>query len=271
MLFAGLDMGAVAAKALIIDENSKIICSNIIRTGSNSRISGEVALKETAAKIDKKISDLDYIVTTGYGRGSTSFTHGQITEISCHGKGAFFLFPNTRTVIDIGGQDSKAIMLNEHGDVVDFAMNDKCAAGTGRFLEVMAGVLEVDIRELGGLSLESKKEVVISSMCTVFAESEVVSLVAEGCPREDIAMGVHNSVADRVIGLARKLRMQEAVTLSGGVINNIGVIHALKNRLGVNVNIPKNPQLIGALGAALTAKERKDVSRECLMNKRTTN
>ena len=134
-------------------------------------------------------------------------------------------------------------------------MNDKCAAGTGRFLEVMADVLEAKIDELGELSLKSKNNVEISSMCTVFAESEVVSLIAEGCAREDIAMGLHNSIADRVIGLANRVKMLEAVTLSGGVINNVGVVHAIKSRLGISVNIPENPQIIGALGAALFAKE----------------
>jgi (R)-2-hydroxyacyl-CoA dehydratese activating ATPase len=262
MLFAGLDIGAVATKVIITDEHDKIVCSNIMRTGSSSKTGSEAIFRETVAKIGKKIKDLNYVVSTGYGRGNTPFTQSQVTEITCHAKGAFFSFPNTRTIIDIGGQDSKTILINDAGDVIDFAMNDKCAAGTGRFLEVMAGVLEVSIEQLGNLSLRSKNEIAISSMCTVFAESEVVSLIAEGCPREDIAMAVHNSVADRVIGLANKLKMVKYVTLSGGVINNIGVIHALKKRLGLDVNIPKAPQLMGALGAALLAKERSGLVRD---------
>jgi len=255
MLFGGLDIGAVATKAVIVDEKGDLVSYHIMKTGSNSKQSGETVFREAACKIDKKIDDVDCIVGTGYGRGNVPFAAKQITEISCHAKGAFYLFPDTRTIIDIGGQDSKAIHLNEHGEVVDFVMNDKCAAGTGRFLEVMANVLEIDINELGELSLRSKNTIEISSMCTVFAESEVVSLIAKGCAREDIAMGLHNSIADRVIGLANKIKMLEGITLSGGVINNIGVVHAIKSRLNLSVNIPENPQLVGALGASIYAKE----------------
>ena len=248
----------MATKALILDEGEEVLSYNVIKTSSNSRQSGEACLKEAAGKVGKKISDLGAIVGTGYGRGNIPFATKQVTEISCHAKGAYFLFPDTRTIIDIGGQDCKAIHLSSHGEVADFVMNDKCAAGTGRFLEVMSGVLEVSIDELGELSLKSKNRFEISSMCTVFAESEVVSLIAEGRSREDIAMGLHNSIADRVLGLANKIKILEAVTLSGGVINNIGVVHAIKSRLGISVNIPENPQMIGALGAALIAKKTSD-------------
>ncbi len=255
MLFSGLDIGAVATKAVIVDEEGDIVSFYVMKTGSNSKQSGETALNKVVQKIDKKIEDLDCIVGTGYGRSNVPFAAKQITEISCHAKGAFYLFPDTRTIIDIGGQDSKAIHLNGHGEVVDFVMNDKCAAGTGRFLEVMANILEIDINELGELSLRSKNTVEISSMCTVFAESEVVSLISKGCIREDIVMGLHNSITDRVIGLANKIKILEGITLSGGVINNIGVVHAIKTRLGVSVNIPDNPQIVGALGASIYAKE----------------
>ena len=255
MLFGGVDIGAVATKSLVIDEIGNILSFHVMKTGSSGKTIGELALKQAVEKIDKAIKDLDGIVATGYGRVNVPFALKQITEISCHAKGAFFLFPDTRTIIDIGGQDSKAIHLNEHGEVADFIMNDKCAAGTGRFLEVMANTLEIDINELGGLSLKSKNQINISSMCTVFAESEVVSLIAEGSLREDIAMGLHNAIADRVIGLANRVKILEAITLSGGVINNIGVVHAIKSRLGISVNIPENPQIIGSLGAALFAKE----------------
>lgn len=255
MLFGGIDIGAVATKSLIVDENENIISFHIVKTGSSGKTIGETALNQAVEKIGKTIKSLDAIVATGYGRVNVPFALKQITEISCHAKGAFSLFPDTRTIIDIGGQDSKAIHLDEHGAVVDFIMNDKCAAGTGRFLEVMAGTLEIDIDKLGDLSLRSKNKINISSMCTVFAESEVVSLIAEGCAREDIAMGLHNAIADRVIGLANKVKILEAITLTGGVINNIGVVHAIKNRLGISVNIPVNPQIVGALGAALFARE----------------
>ena len=255
MLFGGIDIGAVAAKALIIDETGNILSFHVMKTGSSGKTIGELALSQALEKIGKTIKSLDGIVATGYGRVNVPFALKQITEISCHAKGASFLFPDTRTIIDIGGQDSKAIHLNEHGEVADFIMNDKCAAGTGRFLEVMANTLETDIDELGSLSLKSKKQINISSMCTVFAESEVVSLIAEGCLREDIAMGLHNAIADRVIGLANRVKIIEAVTLSGGVINNVGVVHAIKSRLGISINISENPQIIGSLGAALFANE----------------
>ncbi len=255
MLFGGIDIGAVATKGVVIDEQGGVLSAIVTKTGASGKTIGEAVMKKVVAEIGKSIKDLDSIVATGYGRLNAPFASKQITEISCHAKGAFSLFPDTRTIIDIGGQDSKAIHLNEHSDVADFVMNDKCAAGTGRFLEVMADVLEAKIDELGELSLKSKNNVEISSMCTVFAESEVVSLIAEGCAREDIAMGLHNSIADRVIGLANRVKMLEAVTLSGGVINNVGVVHAIKSRLGISVNIPENPQIIGALGAALFAKE----------------
>jgi len=255
MLFGGIDIGAVATKSLIVDESGNIMSFHIMKTGSSGKTIGEAAFKRALEKIDKTIKDIDGVVATGYGRVNVPFALKQITEISCHAKGAFFLFPDTRTIIDIGGQDSKAIHLNEHGEVADFIMNDKCAAGTGRFLEVMANTLEVDINELGDLSLRSKNVINISSMCTVFAESEVVSLIAEGSSREDIAMGLHNAIADRVIGLANRVKVLEAITLSGGVINNVGVVHAIKDRLGISVNIPENPQIIGSLGAALFASD----------------
>ena len=178
-----------------------------------------------------------------------------ITEITCHARGAFFVHPETRTVIDIGGQDSKVIRLDGQGRNVDFQMNDKCAAGTGRFLEVMAHALEVKLEDLGGLSLSAPRTIQISSMCTVFAESEVVSLIAENQPKEVIIRGLHDAIADRILGLVRRVGVEEKVTLTGGVAKNEGVVRALEERLAVKLFVPPEPQIIGALGAALLARE----------------
>jgi predicted CoA-substrate-specific enzyme activase len=178
-----------------------------------------------------------------------------ITEITCHARGAFFVHPETRTVIDIGGQDSKVIRLDGQGRNVDFQMNDKCAAGTGRFLEVMAHALEVNLEDLGGLSLSAQRTIQISSMCTVFAESEVVSLIAENQPKEVIIRGLHDAIADRILGLVRRVGVEEKVTLTGGVAKNEGVVRALEERLAVRLFVPPEPQIIGALGAALLARE----------------
>lgn len=256
MIFAGLDIGSVSTETVFLDEKSNILSYVIVDTGSSSKKAAEKSMQLALDKINKTFNDITNLISTGYGRKIVPFKSDEISEISCHARGAHFLFPNTRTVIDIGGQDSKAISVDENGQAIDFNMNDKCAAGTGRFLEEMAKVLEVNIEKLGNLSLQSKKPVVISSMCTVFAESEVVSLIAEGCAREDIACGLHNAIVDRVLSLAYKVRLNNAVTLTGGVTKNIGVIEAMKNKLGnITVNIPEEPQTVGALGAALLAKD----------------
>jgi len=254
MYYAGVDLGAVATKTVIMDDTSEITAYDIIRTGSKSKAAAEQSIKNALKKCRLNLKDLSYVVATGYGRVNAEYASKQVSEIACHALGAFKIFPTTRTIIDIGGQDSKAIQINEHGEVIDFNMNDKCAAGTGRFLEVMASALEIDIETMGPFSLKAQKKTEISSMCTVFAESEVVSLIAEGAAREDIANGLHNAVVNRVLGLAHKLKIRETITLTGGVINNIGIVHAIKNKLGLSVNIPDEPQIIGALGAALMAK-----------------
>lgn len=253
MITGGIDVGAVSAKTVILSDDDGILASNVIPTGSDSRKAAEKSMEKAINDAGIKLNDISSIIASGYGRFNIPFATRQVTEITCHARGAYFLYPDTRMVIDIGGQDCKAIRINESGEVISFVMNDKCAAGTGRFLEVMAQVLEVNIEELGELSLHSRQSIEISSMCTVFAESEVVSLIASGCPREDIAYGLHKSVSERIVGLANKLTVVESVTLTGGVINNIGIVRALKDKLRVNINIPEDPQSVGALGAALIA------------------
>lgn len=255
MYFLGIDLGAVSTKMVLLDENYNNLADHITNTGTNSKLAIKESLDSCLARAGITLEQIKYSVATGYGRFNVPFASKQISEITCHAQGANHLFADTRTVIDIGGQDSKAIRINEKGEVIDFVMNDKCAAGTGRFLEKMAEVLEINIKDLGELSLKSKKVIEISSMCAVFAESEVVSLLADGSTREDIAMGLHNSVADRVISLARKVKLFESITLTGGVINNVGIVHCIKSKLATNVNLSEQPQIIGALGAAVIAAD----------------
>ena len=218
MIFAGLDIGSVSTKVAFIDKDKKVLFFEILRTGSNSKKAAEKCMQAALERANISFGDITNLVATGYGRKIVPFKSDEISEISCHSRGANYLFPDTRTVIDIGGQDSKAIRLDENGEAVDFNMNDKCAAGTGRFLEEMAKALDTTVENLGKLSLRSKKNLIISSMCTVFAESEVVSLLAENEATEDIAMALHNAVADRVLSLAHKVKLSNALTLTGGVI-----------------------------------------------------
>ena len=253
MIFAGIDIGSISTETVILQDN-QILSSSILPTGAKSRMAAERSLASALEQIGLGQGELAAIVTTGYGRASYPSATKRITEITCHARGAFFVYPETRTVIDIGGQDSKVIRLDEKGRNVDFQMNDKCAAGTGRFLEVMAHALEVKLEELGKLSRSAQRTIKISSMCTVFAESEVVSLIADNQPQEVIIRGLHDAIADRVLSMVRRVGVEEKVTLTGGVAKNEGVVLALEERLGVKVFVPPEPQIIGALGAALLAR-----------------
>jgi predicted CoA-substrate-specific enzyme activase len=210
-------------------------------------------LGEAVSKAGILREQLRFIVATGYGRITVPFADKKITEISCHGMGAHHLFPDTGTVIDVGGQDSKVIRIDESGKVLDFTMNDKCAAGTGRFLEVMAHTFQLPIDEFGRMSLEAEREIAISSVCTVFAESEVISLIAQNEPRKDIIRGLHRSVVNRIWSMVQTVGVQGAVTMSGGVAKNAGVVGLLEEHLGGPIHIHWEPQIVGALGAALLA------------------
>ncbi len=254
MPVAGIDIGSLTAEVVILD-NGKILHSVILPTGANSKTVAGKAMEIALDASGLNRSDLDYIVATGYGRVSIDYADKRITEITCHARGAHFLNSSVRTVIDIGGQDSKVILLSEKGRVLDFAMNDKCAAGTGRFLEVMAQALEVELDKLAKLSDQAKNIVSISSMCTVFAESEVVSLIAQGLPREDIALGLHQSIADRTSGLVHRVGLAGKVMITGGVAKNSAVVRALNEKLKVRLIVPPEPQIVGALGAALLAED----------------
>ena len=254
MTFAGIDIGSITTETVIL-QDSRILTFIIIPTGANSRKAGERSLAAALEQARLGQDELAAIVTTGYGRASFPRANKMITEITCHARGAFFVHPETRTVIDMGGQDSKVIRLDRQGGAIDFQMNDKCAAGTGRFLEVMAHALEVKVDDLGRLSLSAPRTTKISSMCTVFAESEVVSLVASNQPREVIIRGLHDSIADRILGMVNRVGVEEEVTFSGGVAKNQGVVQALEERLRVKLFIPPEPEIIGALGAALLAQD----------------
>jgi predicted CoA-substrate-specific enzyme activase len=252
--FLGIDIGAVSAKAVIVRGGTS--CAQAVRdTGSSvARVANEIMMQVLAAA-DMSAGDLNGVVATGYGRTAVGFADKKVTEITCHARGVCHLLPDVRTVIDIGGQDSKAMRLDEEGRVADFVMNDKCAAGTGRFLEVMARALEVPLDDLGSLARASLNSCPISSLCTVFAESEVVFLRGEGRAREDIAAGIHGAIASRVAAMLSQMGLEETVALTGGVARNSGVVRALCDELQLAVRVPERPQLTGALGAALIAAE----------------
>jgi len=253
--FAGIDVGSLSCEAVIINQNKEITSYAIVPTGARSVIAIENALCMALKEGGVSEGDIVSIISTGYGRENVKKSCKSITEISCHSKGAHLLFPNTKTVVDIGGQDSKVIKGDENGRVLDFAMNDKCAAGTGRFLEVMARVLEIELDDLGELAICGSKGLNISSICTVFAESEVVSLLAQEEKAEDIAMGLSNSIARRLMPMLQRIGIEEEITMTGGVAKNKGVILSLEGMLDTKFNIPEEPQIVGALGAALIGLE----------------
>ncbi|MDP8225468.1 MAG: acyl-CoA dehydratase activase [Candidatus Lernaella stagnicola] len=255
-VYAGVDIGSLSTETILMDDQGDILAQNVLLTGASSVKASQKSYAEALAAAGLTAADVTFCVVTGYGRNKSELADARITEITCHAKGASVLFPGVKTVIDIGGQDSKVIRVNGDGSVADFVMNDKCAAGTGRFLEVMARTLEVDLEELGPLALRSDADVKVSSMCTVFAESEVVSLIGDGVPEPRIAWGVCRSVADRSASLAERVRVTEPVVMTGGVAKNPGVVAALEKRLGIKLVIPDNPQIVGALGAAHLARDR---------------
>ena len=253
-LFAGIDVGSLSTDCVIINEEDEILSYSITETGANSTEAAEKSLEEALARARVQRDRVKSIVATGYGRISVPFADKKVTEISCHALGAYKLFPDTRTVVDIGGQDSKVIRVGQGGKVLDFTMNDKCAAGTGRFLEVMAAKLKVSLDEMGSLSMGANGEVRISSVCTVFAESEVISLVAKNHPKEEIIRGIHRAIVNRVWSMVKTLGAKREVTMSGGVAKNRGVVTFLEEKLGHPVRVYKEPRIVGGLGAALHAK-----------------
>jgi predicted CoA-substrate-specific enzyme activase len=250
--FAGVDIGSTMTKVVIMNQTT--LASVIGPTGPEHRKLANRVMEEALAKAKLAFEDITYVVATGYGRINVPFADKQITEISCHARGVAHLLPEVRTVIDIGGQDSKGIKLKE-GRAVDFVMNDKCAAGTGRFLEVTAEELGVSLEDMGRLSLEAKNKVEISSICTVFAAQEVVAKLSEGVALPDIIAGLHEAITIRIYGMVRRLKIEREVALTGGGAKNIGLVKALEAKLGFPVLVPPEPLLTGAIGAALMGRD----------------
>lgn len=257
--FGGCDVGSTYTKAIIIDEEGKIVASTTMRSKINSVESAEMAMAEVIGQVDgiSQISDLTYLIGTGYGRNKVPQAHENISEISCHAMGVHMVNPQVKAIIDIGGQDVKGIAVDEDGTVLTFAMNDKCAAGTGRFFEAMARAFECTLTEFSEMSLRAKNVIPITSQCTVFAESEVITLVGEGQPREDIAAGIEQAVAKRCFVMAKKAGARDAITLTGGCAKNEGLKKAIETVLKINViELSVDPQLMGALGAAEYARQK---------------
>jgi len=252
----GVDVGSTASKCVIIKDGKEIVAKSVISVGTGT--SGPArAIKQALEQIGlNSIKQLDGAVATGYGRNSLEEVPVQMSELSCHAKGAYFLFPKVRTIIDIGGQDSKALKVGDNGMLENFVMNDKCAAGTGRFLDVIAKVLEVDLKDLEKLDEQSKLDVTISSTCTVFAESEVISQLAKGTKIEDIVKGIHTAIASRVGSLAKRVGIKDQVVMTGGVALNQGMVRALERNIGFKILTSEYCQLNGAIGAALFAYQK---------------
>lgn len=257
----GIDVGSTASKCVILENGTEILSRSLASAGAGTG-GPKRAIQEAFAEAGLKREDMGCIVATGYGRRALTWADREMSELSCHAKGAGFLFPGVRTVIDIGGQDAKVLRVGKTGILENFVMNDKCAAGTGRFLDVMAGILEAEVQDLGRLSAQAAREVNISSTCTVFAESEVISQLAGGTEIPAIVKGIHRSVAGRVSGLAKRLGIQPLVAMTGGVAQNEGVRRALEEALECRIHTSELAQYNGALGAALLGWERLAINKK---------
>jgi len=251
--FAGIDIGSTMTKAVILGDG--VIASVIGPTGPEQRRLANKVMEEALRKAGLSFDAMTYIVSTGYGRINVPFADKQVTEISCHAKGVSSLFPQARTIVDIGGQDSKAITVDPNGRVTNFIMNDKCAAGSGRFVEVIADTVGLKLEQMGDLSLQSTRPAQISNICTIWAQQEVASRLAEGVPVTDLIAGVHRSLADRVARMVKRLKLQKEVILTGGGGKNKGLVKALADQLDCEILVPPEPLITGALGAALLGRE----------------
>lgn len=254
MYTLGIDIGSTATKGVVLQDGDTIVASSTVDVGTGTSGAQRV-IEALLTESGLAINDMSYIVATGYGRMTFDLADKQISELSCHAKGVRWQLPDVRTIIDIGGQDAKAIKLNSKGGMANFVMNEKCAAGTGRFLDVMARVLETSVDKLGDLDLASTEPLSITSTCTVFAESEVISHLSNGHKTADIVRAIHESVAKRACGLARRAGIEGPVAMTGGVARNGGVVRAIERDLGLPLQVPDNPQINGALGAAILAWE----------------
>jgi predicted CoA-substrate-specific enzyme activase len=257
---AGVDVGSTQTKAVILDGDRRVVARALIPTGANVTRAGETAFVRACEAAGLPREAVGYVVGTGYGRYKVTFGDAQITEITCHARGAHSLFPGTRTVIDMGGQDTKAIKVGADGAVMDFSMNDKCAAGTGRFLSAAADVTGVGLDDIGPLALQATTPVRLTSVCTVFVESDIMSYLAQRKTVPDILGGVHKAIATRTMSLVRRVGVEQEVTFTGGVSRNVGMVRALESVLGCSINISADGHFMGALGAALFALERAEAA-----------
>ena len=254
--YLGIDIGASTVKVVLLDAKRQSLDRALGPAGYGAQDVACRLVETILTRQSIRRGDISFAVVTGYGRVRFTEADAEVSEISCHARAVHHLCHDARTVMDIGGQDSKVIRLTSSGTVADFAMNDKCAAGTGRFLEVMAAALGVTVEDLGGISQRSNAPVTMSSTCTVFAESEVISQISQGASRENIAAGLHQAIAARVLGLAGRVGVSSPILLTGGVAHNSGVVSALENQAGMPIIVPSFPQFAGALGAALFAADR---------------
>lgn len=251
--FVGIDVGSTMTKVVILKE--EVIASVIGPTGPEQRRLANKVMEEALRIASLSFSQITYIVSTGYGRINVPFSDRQVTEVTCHARGIVHLFPEARTIIDIGGQDAKGIRIDASGKIVDFVMNDKCAAGSGRFIEVIADTLEVPLDQVGDRSLQSNSPAKISNICTIWAQQEVASSLAEGVAVADLLAGIHQSLADRIVRMVNRLKVEDSVVVTGGGAKNKGLIKALSEQLGHSVLVPEDPLTTGALGAALMGRE----------------
>lgn len=254
LYFAGLDLGSTMTKVVIIDTNDKILARVESHTGAEHRRLANKVMEQALGQAKLPFKQIAYVVATGYGRINVPFADRQITELTCHARGVASFFPSVRTALDIGGQDAKGLKIKD-GKLIDFVMNDKCAAGTGRFLEVIADTLGLKLDDLGPISLKAKNKLTISSTCTIFAQQEIASRLSEGVPIEDIVAGLHEAIASRAVGMLKRLKIEPDVVFTGGVAKNIGVVKAVRENAGCEVFVPEDPLISGALGAAILGKE----------------
>jgi predicted CoA-substrate-specific enzyme activase len=241
-------------KVVIMGMDDEVHACVVGPTGAEHRRLANKVMEEALEEVNLPFNEISYVIATGYGRINVPFADRQITELTCHTRGVVNVFPSVKIAIDIGGQDAKGLKISD-GELVDFVMNDRCAAGTGRFLEILANALGLKVENLGSISLMSTNKVKISNTCTVFAQQEVISRISEGMPLEDIVAGLHDAIAIRIVNMVKRLKIEPDVVLTGGVAKNIGVISAMKENLGCEVSVPEDPLLTGAIGAALLGKE----------------
>jgi (R)-2-hydroxyacyl-CoA dehydratese activating ATPase len=253
MHVAGVDVGSTQTKAVVVDRRRRVVGKSLVDTGAIITRAAQNAFDAAVEDAGLEAADIAYVVGTGYGRYKVTFGDTQVTEISCHARGARYLFPGTRTVLDIGGQDTKAIKVGDEGRVLDFCMNDKCAAGTGRFLGAGAFALDIPLGELGPLALGARYPVKITTTCTVFAESEIINWLARGKKVEDVLMGVHQAIATRSLSLLRRVGVEEEVTFTGGVTRNVAMVRILEQLLETRLNVSAEAHYMGAIGASLFA------------------